>query len=278
MRSMVTIGMPVFNGEKYLIGTLESLLSQTYEDFVLIISDNASTDDTEAICREYANKDKRIDYIRQDNNIGPGKNFKFLYDSSDSNYFMWNAADDRRTSEFISDNLYFLENNHDYIASTYTNCYEGEENILNSHVKFSIEGSLYERYETFLKNCWQTHAIFYALFRKSALSDFDYFDMSTFAADWFLDTHLIGKGQINRIDNGLLILGKSGESMAGNVFKKYRKKPIEHIFPLYDFSCYFSGRVFQNNDLSNIQKIKLLVKIININLRIFIRRTITFFK
>ncbi|BAY51494.1 putative glycosyl transferase [Thermostichus vulcanus NIES-2134] len=64
-KPQVSIGMPVHNGAKFIRGALDSLLSQTFTDFELIISDNASTDDTEAICCEYVAKDKRIRYVRQ---------------------------------------------------------------------------------------------------------------------------------------------------------------------------------------------------------------------
>ena len=65
----VSIGLPVFNGEKFLPDTLDSILTQTYSDFELIISDNASTDKTGQICRDYAAKDQRICYYRNEENI-----------------------------------------------------------------------------------------------------------------------------------------------------------------------------------------------------------------
>jgi glycosyltransferase involved in cell wall biosynthesis len=91
----VSIGMPVYNGEKFIRSALDSLLAQTFTDFELIISDNASTDLTESICREYANKDRRIQYIRQAMNIGPVANFQFVLDAAVGDYFMWAAADDQ---------------------------------------------------------------------------------------------------------------------------------------------------------------------------------------
>ena len=66
----VSIGMPVYNGAAFLKESLDSLLSQTYGDFELIISDNASTDETESICRSYAAGDPRVRYQRQEENRG----------------------------------------------------------------------------------------------------------------------------------------------------------------------------------------------------------------
>jgi len=90
----VSIGMPVYNGEKFIRDALDSLLAQTFTDFELIISDNASTDDTEAICRGYAAKDARIRYVRQAENLGAAANFKFVLDEAVGEYFMWAAHDD----------------------------------------------------------------------------------------------------------------------------------------------------------------------------------------
>ena len=86
--------MPVYNGEKYIKSALNSLLAQTLIDFELIISDNASVDRTEEICREYEAKDKRIRYIRQKKNRGPIWNFSFVLQKSVGTFFMWAAHDD----------------------------------------------------------------------------------------------------------------------------------------------------------------------------------------
>lgn len=94
MLPTVSIGMPVYNGTKYIREALDSLLAQTFRDFELIVSDNASTDDTESICREYASRDTRIRYVRQSENMGPIKNFQFVLDEAKGEYFMWAAADD----------------------------------------------------------------------------------------------------------------------------------------------------------------------------------------
>ena len=97
----VSIGMPVYNGEPFIREALDSLLAQTFTDFELIISDNGSTDGTEAICREYAAKDARIRYVRQAENRGVMANFQFVLDEAVGEYFMWAAADDRRHAKFI---------------------------------------------------------------------------------------------------------------------------------------------------------------------------------
>lgn len=90
----VSIGLPVYNGENYLALAIDSLLAQTFQDFELIISDNASTDGTEAICRDYANRDSRIRYVREEENRGAAWNFNHLVDLARGEYFTWAAHDD----------------------------------------------------------------------------------------------------------------------------------------------------------------------------------------
>ena len=91
----VSIGLPVYNGERFLTEAIESLLSQTYQDFELIISDNASTDRTEEICRKYAAQDPRIRYSRNAANIGGTNNANLTFELAHGEYFRWAADDDR---------------------------------------------------------------------------------------------------------------------------------------------------------------------------------------
>ncbi len=90
----ISIGMPVFNGEKYIVEALGSILGQTYSDFELIISDNASNDRTAEICQEFARKDPRIRYFRQSTNLGAPRNFNFVFEQSGGRYFKWAADND----------------------------------------------------------------------------------------------------------------------------------------------------------------------------------------
>jgi len=78
----VSIGMPAYNGAKYIREALDSLLAQTFTDFELIISDKGSTDETEAVCLKYVAHDKRIRYLRQPKNQGVVANFQFVLDET----------------------------------------------------------------------------------------------------------------------------------------------------------------------------------------------------
>ena len=92
--SGVSVGLPVYNGEPYLRECIESILAQDFTDFELIISDNGSTDSTEAICREFAGRDARIRYLRESENRGGAWNFNRLPRLARGEYFRWNHHDD----------------------------------------------------------------------------------------------------------------------------------------------------------------------------------------
>lgn len=110
-RPLVSIGMPVHNGEMHIRGALDSLLSQDYPTTELIISDNASQDGTWSICNGYAAKGDRIRLIRQERNIGAVANFKTTLENARGCYFMWAAVDDRWSPEFVSSLVNELEAN-----------------------------------------------------------------------------------------------------------------------------------------------------------------------
>jgi glycosyltransferase involved in cell wall biosynthesis len=90
----VSIGVAVYNGERFLPKTLDSLLAQTFTEFEIIICDNCSTDGTEQICLSYAASDDRIQYHRNDTNIGAPRNFNLAATLSRGEYFKWSGADD----------------------------------------------------------------------------------------------------------------------------------------------------------------------------------------
>jgi len=108
---LVSIGLPARNGARYVRRAIGSLLGQDYGNFELIISDNASTDSTPDICREYAAKDERIKLFFQDQNHGALANFGFVLDKSAGEYFMWAACDDIWRPGFISALVIELQRN-----------------------------------------------------------------------------------------------------------------------------------------------------------------------
>ncbi|GAB3583540.1 glycosyltransferase family 2 protein [Amycolatopsis endophytica] len=97
----LSIGLPVYNGENYVAEAIDNLLAQTFTDFELVISDNASTDGTREICEKYAAKDERIRYLRQPCNIGAAPNHNFVVQASRGEFFKWAAHDDLFAPELL---------------------------------------------------------------------------------------------------------------------------------------------------------------------------------
>lgn len=117
----VSIGMPVYNGEKYIRDALNTLLQQTLTDFELIISDNASSDQTESICREYVQRDARIVYFRQKENLGAAANFQFVLDRARADLFMWAAYDDEWAKNYLMNATALLgDGNIDFVFPTFS--------------------------------------------------------------------------------------------------------------------------------------------------------------
>jgi len=99
--STVSIGIPVYNGARFLAESLDTLVAQTYEDIEFFISDNGSTDGTEEICRDYAARDPRIRYERADENRGASWNYKNVVHRTSGRYFKWATHDDLLAPTYI---------------------------------------------------------------------------------------------------------------------------------------------------------------------------------
>ncbi|RWP45999.1 MAG: glycosyltransferase family 2 protein [Mesorhizobium sp.] len=107
----VSLGLPVYNGENFLSDAIQSILDQDFGDFELVITDNASTDRTADICLEFAQRDRRIRYVRNVRNLGAGANFNRAFELSTGEYFKWCAHDDRLSSGFLTDCVRALDAN-----------------------------------------------------------------------------------------------------------------------------------------------------------------------
>lgn len=105
----ISLALPVYNGEDYLCECLDAILAQTERDFELVIADNASTDGTGQICRDYAVRDPRIRVITHPENIGAASNFNFLFHKTTGEYFKWCAHDDLLEPEFLEKTLARLQ-------------------------------------------------------------------------------------------------------------------------------------------------------------------------
>ena len=129
IKSKITIGLSVYNGDDTLERTINSLLSQTYDNFQLILVDNVSTDKTAKICSNYVKKDSRVKYVRRRRKLHIAQSWAKLVENINTEYFMFAADDDIYESTFIEKNIEFLCKNLEFVASI------GDIKLFGEHIK-----------------------------------------------------------------------------------------------------------------------------------------------
>jgi glycosyltransferase involved in cell wall biosynthesis len=210
-KPLVSIGLPVFNGQNFLEEAIESVLSQTYSNLELIISDNGSTDNTQKICYNYVKQDKRVQYYRLSKNYGAAKNYNRTFKFSNGKYFKWLAHDDLLTNTNISRSVKIMEK---YPDITLCGCQkiiiDAEGNLLRQY-NFQnlnlIENNPVTRYNYFLKAFSKgfDHADFvFGLIRTSHLKTTHLIGNYT-SADFTLLAELILKGKFYVIEEPLFM-------------------------------------------------------------------------
>jgi len=262
----ISIGIPVYNGEKFIRKCIESVLQQNNRNFELIISDNASTDSTPEICKEFLNKDDRISFVRQDKNMGGNWNFNFLLQKAIGEYFVWVAADTFLLPEFIEKNIAVLESQDKAVGcisrikidESYNDKYKKEKQILKKiglvyrpYDTLPITGNYMERIRKYLKHFpWE---MFYSVYRTEALRE-------SFVHDFFIGTdaslvlNVLKYGEIQVVDEFLLVsipVGSSSEGMM-SMTQKYSNSNMGRIFPFYPLTKWCAKNLGWKIFLANI--------------------------
>jgi len=238
IRPKVSIGMPVYNGGSFIREALDSLLAQTFTDFELIISDNASTDATESICRNYAEQDFRIRYIRQRENIGALPNFQFVLNEASGEYFMWAACDDKWDRDWVESLRNALENSG--VGAAFGKLMHIDENSMplehpaNGRT-FEFSGSSLRRrvhYFIEFERYGKANPI-YSLFRRSVLRGLD---MTSYSVDFHIVFNLLLETEIIPVPNTVLYKrvhaandGGKSENGLGAIFRRltYLLMPVD---------------------------------------------------
>jgi glycosyltransferase involved in cell wall biosynthesis len=270
----VSVGLPVYNGERTLAAALATLVSQTYSDFELIISDNCSTDATEAICSEYARSDMRIKYMRQRANLGAERNFQFVLEQACGEYFFWASADDVRSPDFIEVNLAFLDANPEYVGSISPTRFENGDFDEIGMGDFSLDGDAENRFLKFFTT-WHANGRFCSIYRRHVLGQNRNVGQRYLGCDWatVLENTLVGK--MHRATSGWVVFGARGLSNSGNVFTLYRRHWYEWFFP---FATLTSNALRMSSQFSLAGRTKLVLILLRLNLkaaRVGLRRALT---
>ncbi len=173
----LTIGLPTYNCENIIGNKIEELLKQSFKDYVLIISDNNSTDNTGKICESMSKKDDRIVFFQQDKNKGPFWNFNFLLQKAQTDYFVMITPDDILSKNFLESNINILEKCKELVGSIGecslfnriidSNSHKFEINILKNSRKYQyvhpVKGELKEKIRFYLD--FQMGSQFFSVFR-----------------------------------------------------------------------------------------------------------------
>lgn len=214
----LTVGMPIYNGERYVADAIESVLSQTYGDFEFIISDNASTDATEELCRGYASRDDRIVYSRLDKNVGAAANFNRVFLMSQSPYFKFAAHDDLCEGRFLETCMNAFEDAPDDVVLCFprTVKIDSEDNRLGE-IEDSLDlrdGTPQRRFRSFLTR-YNLSNPYYGVVRASAYGS-TRMHQSFIAADMVLLGELALRGRFWQLPEPMFLRrfhsGMSGEA------------------------------------------------------------------
>jgi glycosyltransferase involved in cell wall biosynthesis len=202
----ISVGMPVYNGMPYLPQAIESVLAQSFGDFELIISDNCSTDGTQAVCEAFAKQDARIVYIRNTSNIGAARNYNQLFERARGRYFRWFNSDDLASPVLHERCLALLESRPDVVLAY------GKTDIIDSAGRLIEryedrldlqQASVSERFLQFQRVVGQTNAI-YGLMRREALANTQLMGSGAYpAADTYLMGELVLQGKFAEIPEPL---------------------------------------------------------------------------
>jgi len=257
---IVSIGLPVYNGEDFLKYALDSLLSQTFRDFELIISDNASTDNTPKICQEYVLRDKRIRYIRQNNNMGALWNFNFVLKQSNKEYFIWVSSDDKLHPEFLKKNIDILEKNKNVVCSIGDVIYsdvvnyefksnnETKKTFRQRYVK-STYGTYESKVRTYLK--FFQASMIYGLYRRDKLQKSITINKIFLAFDLSIILNVLKYGDFHVIDENLLHRYNKGSHSIIGTMRKYDISLINIIFLEFPFTFWCLKNIGFKNFIRN---------------------------
>lgn len=279
MTPKISIGLPVYNSEKFIRQRIENLLTQTFSDFELIISDNCSTDSTFEICKEYSLKDSRIRCIKQKQNMGPVWNFNFVLKEAKAEYFVWVAADDLLLPKFLEKNIEILDSKKNVVCSIskiemfgpFTDYLKIKSNDsffkkFEKKIKkrfsfmdtFAVSGEYETKINNFLKNC-RHNQIFYGIYRKNELKKCIIED-SFIGFDTSYSLSILKHGDLYVVNDMLMKVFDGGESRSGmiGVAKSTNKGYFKIIFPYMPFTTWCRNQL----------GIKIFIKNINFFLKL----------
>lgn len=255
-RRVVCIGIPTCNRANHLERALVSVQEQTYKNLSIIICDNASADGTEALCKDFATLDTRIQYYRNTSNIGAAANFDEALSHSDAEYFMWLADDDWIDPNYVDRCLECLERNPEAVIAYGAPKYYRDGGFICDGVRLSL--AHHSPWWRVLLYYWhiRDNGMFYGVIRRKVLQDVRLHN--SFGGDWLLMSDLISQGHallvpetsIHRSLGGMSVTSDSLVSMISNAGL------FERVFPYAGLALFAARNIL--NGRAGLREVSLI--------------------
>lgn len=198
-QDLVSVGLPTFNRVSLLKRAIESVLAQDYSNFELVVSDNASTDGTQALCEEFCRRDQRIRYVRQPTNLGAGDNFQAVLEQAQGKFFMWLGDDDWLDRGYLSACTRVLALHPEYqLVCGRAKYFRGPEFLFAESGVNLDDDSRSERVRSYFRKV-ATNGMFYGVMRREVLSGLKVQTMM--AGDWLLMAHIACLGKVRTLES-----------------------------------------------------------------------------
>jgi glycosyltransferase involved in cell wall biosynthesis len=234
--------MPVRNAAETVDAAIISLLAQTHDDFRLIISDNASTDETGEICQAYAAREPRVEYVRQPRDLDQIGNFRFVLEAADSPFFMWACGDDLWDPTFAEKNVAVLEADPELGSSVSLVRFQNEGQFRHlSQSTFPLAGSVRDNIARYLDDLSDNTRVF-GVYRRQHLVD-SYPDRLFAAWDYGLVAGTLRFGKHHVVPEVLLTRDLSAESYYHRRVSYDNPAAIDRIFPLLPLTRYLRSEL-----------------------------------
>jgi glycosyltransferase involved in cell wall biosynthesis len=276
----VSIGMAVYNGERYIRQALDTLVAQTFTDFELIISDNASIDSTREICLEYAARDKRIKYYRNEFNMGGGWNFNRVLELSSGEYFVLAGYDDWWAPNYLSLCVEALSGSESIVLAG-TMCESVDSETGKS--RFIDEGfttvglcprERFMRYKSTIHGGKHIGGIFCGLYRYDALRKIMPIK-KVIGADHLVLAELCFHGEFITVPQKLMTkrLGGASDSHKKNAATIGIKNPVLIKFPYFVREILLQAIILKTDKLTVREKFQLCLWSLNHYARVCVMRS-----
>ena len=227
---LVTIGIPTYNRVMQLNRAIDSALNQDYDNIEVIVSDNASTDETGSVCRKYCDKDSRLKYSRQVNNLGPTANFNAALKTASGEYFMWLGDDDWIDTDYVSSCLRELSSDSSVSLVSGVPQYYRKGVSTRTGVFFSLlQDSAWRRVVEYYAKV-ADNGMFYGLMRTEQIREFEITNLM--GGDWLMIASVAFTGKVKTL-TGIYVHREMGGATAS--YRKIREilglSRLESIHP-----------------------------------------------